>query len=153
MSNDENPNIVVSDAEATIAKLIAEIAEVKAKSAEYEAMEMRRREEKELEEKIEAESRFRQARNTLALRRIKPEELVSAREVFDFLEVVDKKKAAGGSVKRIYVSNREFKAYRTLKEQGNSVAEITLDMIKAVIKNSGKAVEEDEADALDEETM
>jgi len=144
MSEDVQIKFGVGDEKATIADL-------KAKLAAYEAEEKRRREDEALAEKIELEPRFRTARNTLALRRIKPEKLVSVREVFDFLEVVDKKKAAGGDVKRIYVSNAEFRTYRALKEQGKVVGEISLEMIKAAIKGVAGKVDDDDANGQDDD--
>lgn len=116
----------------------AYIAAITAENAALLAAEAKRKEELSYKARIEKEPRFIPARNNLLVRRIvNPEEIVSARDTFDFLDLTDKKREEKNTT-RTYVSNLELETYQTMKSEG--IKDITYKMIEDRLKKAGHTV-------------
>ena len=120
------------------------LAAEQVKNAVLEEKNARIEEEKALKDKIDSEKRFTSARNTLVLRTItNREEIIPARTVFDYLEILDKKHLVEKK-DRTYISNAELKAYQDLKAEGN--ADVSYEMVKERVSVKKPAADDAAAD-------
>ncbi len=132
----------------TYEELMAQVKAAEAENAAYKEKEARREEEKSLKAKIDAESRFTITRDKIVLHRIpNPEEIVSAREVFDYLALLDNKQSIK-KMDRAYLSFKEFAIYQAIQAEG--ISDITYEMVEERMNN--KKPENVSSDSGDNET-
>lgn len=116
----------------------AYITALAAQNEELKQKEERRQEEVSLKAKIDDEPRFGSFRNNLVLRRTPSHEVIApARDVFYLIEVADLKKKHYPDNKRIYVSDREFATFLTMKAE--DIPNITYPMLDERMKSKSAA--------------